>query len=77
MLDLDDDDYRDWREMMIRILQLARERDPELYLQLMGYPDDLPDLSRRRRRPPNNTRPEGIEESSFAKRERGELPETY
>lgn len=77
MLDLDDEDYRDWREMTIRILKLARERDPGLYLQLMGFPDDLPDLSRRRRRPPNNTRPEGIEESSFAKREREELPETY
>jgi hypothetical protein len=42
---------------------------------LLGYPDDLPDL--RASHAPHNTRPEGIEESYFARRERRELPEQY
>jgi hypothetical protein len=42
----------------------------------MGFPDDLPDL-RRLRPPAGNARPEGLEDSFFAKRRRGELPETY
>jgi hypothetical protein len=41
---------------------------------LLGYPDNLPDLSRLR--PPRNTRPEGVAKSFFARRKRGELPET-
>jgi hypothetical protein len=42
----------------------------------MGFPDDLPDLSRLRP-PGGNSRPEGIEESYFAQRQRGESPAFY
>lgn len=37
----------------------------------MGFPDDLPDVGRLQ--PPANSRPEGIEQSYFAQRLRGEL----
>lgn len=59
----------------MRIIELAAERDPALFRQLMGFPDDLPDLSKRR--PPANSRPEGIQESYFARQARGELSEIY
>lgn len=65
----------EWRRLWIRTVQLAAEVDQELYLQFMGYPDDLPDLSRRH--PPRNRKPEGVEQSHFARRQRGELPPTY
>lgn len=65
----------EWRRLWIRTIQLAAEFDQELYYQLMRYPDDLPNLSRLN--PPRNHKPEGIAQSHFARRERGELPATY
>lgn len=56
MLDLDDEEHRRWRRIWIRIIELAHAYDPALYRQLMGYRDDLPDLSRLRP-PGGNTRP--------------------
>ena len=50
--------------------------NPDLHRKLMGYPDDLPDL-RGLRPPGGNMRPEGVSASCHARRERGELPETY
>ncbi|ETW97976.1 MAG: hypothetical protein ETSY2_43555 [Candidatus Entotheonella gemina] len=76
ILDLDDEECRAWRRIMIRIIELAEERDQELDKQLMGFPDDLPDLSRLRP-PGGNTRPDGIRESYFEVRRYGELPATY
>lgn len=73
---LNDPEYVRFRRNWIAILRLAQINDPELYGELMRYPDDLPDLSRLRP-PEGNTRPEGIGESCFARRERGELAETY
>lgn len=54
-----------WRRTWIRIVDLAREYDADHYRQLMGYPDDLPDLSRYAA--PENTRPQGIQKSWFAR----------
>jgi len=65
-----------WRLIWIRNVQLASENDAQQYNRLMQYPDDLPDLSGLRP-PGGNTRPEGISESCFFQRERGELPGTY
>jgi hypothetical protein len=42
---------------------------------LMGYPDDLPDLSALET--PNNAKPEGIANSHLERKKRGELPEAY
>lgn len=74
-LDLNSPNLRKWRVMWLRIVDLARERDSQLYRQLTGFPDDLPDLSQLR--PPSNTNPSGIEISWYAKRERGQLPDEY
>lgn len=68
----DYDSYRPW----LRIIDLAERYDRPLYNQLLSFPDDLPDLARLRP-PGGNSRPEGIRESSLAKRERGELPPNY
>jgi hypothetical protein len=67
---------KQWRLIWIRNVELAQQYDPDQYTRLIGFPEDLPDLSQLRP-PAGNSRPEGIEESYFARRRRGELPETY
>lgn len=74
-LDLNSPKLRKWRVMWVRIVDLAKQRDADLYQQLAGFPSDLPNLNRLR--PPSNSRPSGIEMSWHAKRQRGQLPETY
>ena len=76
VLCLNSDDFRRWRLIWIRNIELAMDYDSQHYARLMGFPDDLPDLSLLRP-PGGNARPEGVTESCFARRERGELPETY
>ena len=65
-----------YRAMWIDVIRLAKEHNPNLFRQLMAYPDDLPDLSILRP-PGGNTRPEGIAKSYFELRKLGILPETY
>lgn len=62
-----------WRLIWMRNVELAKEYDPEQFARLMQFPDDLPNLSTLRP-PEGNSRPEGIEESHFARKNRGELP---
>ena len=64
-----------WRVMWMRIVSLAKEQDANLYQQLTGFPDDLPNLGRLR--PPQNSRPEGIESSWHSRKLRGLLPSSY
>jgi hypothetical protein len=66
----------EFRELWIGIIRLAAAADPALNLQLLGFPDDLPDLGRLRP-PDGNTRPAGVPASSFAQRQGGTLPATY
>jgi hypothetical protein len=66
----------EFRELWIRMVQLAATHDPALFRQLLRYPEDLPDLSPLRP-PGGNTRPNGIAESYRARRQRGDLPDTY
>ena len=75
LLGLGSPEYREYRQLMLNIIELARQYDPDLYRRLMGYPEDLPDLETLR--PPGNTRPDGVAYSCFAMRSRDELPETY
>lgn len=75
VLDLDNDDLRQFRKVMLDILDLCSVKDRRLFVQLMGFPDNLPDLSKKK--PPSNSRPEGIDQSFFAQRRRGDLPDTY
>jgi len=74
-LDLNSPRLKKWRRVWMRIVTLAEEHEVDLYHQLVGFPNDLPDLSRLR--PPHNERREGLEESSFARRRRGDLPDVY
>ncbi len=65
-----------FRRLIIDTLRsFVVHNETHLYIRWMGYPDDLPDLSRRN--PLGNTRPEGVNDSCHARRIRGELPETY
>ena len=74
-IDLNSPSLRRWRVMWMRIVDLANERDVQLYRQLTGFPQDLPDLGRLR--PPSNSCPEGIAMSWYAKQQRGQLPHGY
>lgn len=74
-LDLNSPELREFRVTWLRIIDLAEEQDAELHLRLLGYPDDLPDLSRLR--PESNSRPDGIAQSCLARRQRDELPDQY
>ncbi len=74
-LGLDNEDYTKFRSLIIAILRSLILNDRQSYIRLMCYPDDLPDLSRLR--PPGNTKPEGINDSCYMRRIRGELPEVY
>lgn len=74
-LRLDNEDYTKFRRLMIGTLRSLAIHDRQTYTLWMRYPDDLPDLSRLR--PFGNSRPEGVNDSFYARRMRGELPETY
>jgi hypothetical protein len=74
-LDLNSPRLKSWRAMWMRILDLARTHDPGLYFKLVGFPEDLPDLSRLR--PPRNARKGGLKQSWSARRRRGSLPPEY
>ena len=68
--------YCRFRRLWISVFQMARDDNPELLRQVLGFPTDLPDLSKLRP-PGGNAKPDGVEQSYFRLRERGELPETY
>lgn len=75
-LGLNDNDYIESRQLVIGTVQSFHEAgNREMLLLWLGYPKELPDLSRLK--PPGNKKPEGVNQSLFARRQRGELPETY
>jgi hypothetical protein len=75
VLHLDNDDYTQYRLLMLRIIRTLAAHDWETLVMLMGYPNSVPDLSQLR--PPGNTRPEGVDDTFFVRRTRGELEEVY
>ncbi len=75
ILRLDSDDRRQFRRMIISTIRSLARHDPSTMIMWMSYPDNLPDLSKLR--PPRNSKPEGTKSSAYARRERGELPQTY
>ena len=75
ILDLNSPKATEWRLIWIRIVALAHEHDRPLYRQLMGFPEDLPNLFRLR--PGGNRRLEGVATCYFAKKQAGVLPDTY
>jgi hypothetical protein len=76
VLGLDDREYTEFRLLWLEIVGLAARVDPELYRKLLGFPNDLPNLTRLRP-PGGNSRPEGIDQSYFVQKEKAILPETY
>lgn len=76
LLGLDGHDAVEFRLLWIGIVALAARHDQGLYERLMGYPDDLPDLSRLAP-PGGNERPDGLGSTAFALRQRGELPSVF
>jgi hypothetical protein len=76
VLGLDDPEYTEFRLLWIGIIVLASQHDRELFVRLMSFPADLPDLGALKP-PDGNTRPNGVTASYFEQRSRGELPETY
>jgi hypothetical protein len=78
ILRLDDDDSTRYRKLMLETLAVLHKHQPETFSDWMSYPENLPDLSHPEKRPPNgNSRPEGVPQSCFAMRQRGELPSCY
>jgi hypothetical protein len=76
-LKLDHPELTYQRRLVLGVVRLAAEKNNvALLLHLLGYPEDLPDL-RRKRPPGGNTRPEGIATSYREQRHRGELAAVY
>lgn len=73
---LNHDRYVSERQKMIKLLRLCAQHDKAEFERLMGFPSELPDLTRWEP-PGGNTRPEGVFQSHFARRMRGQLPKTY
>lgn len=71
---LDSPDRTEYRAKLLRILCCA-ERSGVAMKDWLGYPRRLPDL--RRKRAPVNSRPQGIQDCCFIRRERGVLAELY
>jgi hypothetical protein len=63
------------RSRWMRTLETLQTARPSLYQEYMTFPDDLPDL--RRKRVSGNTKPDGVNSCYFALRERGQLPDIY
>ncbi len=77
LLGLDSPEDTEFRSQWIGIYRLLKNYDYKQFLASMGFPADLPDLAKKNKLCPENTRPEGIEESCFALRARNELPDYY
>lgn len=76
LLGLNSPKYVEFRLLWIGIVNMAQLHSHDLFIRLMGYPEDIPDLALLRP-PAGNARPNGIAQSHFQRRLRGELTETY
>jgi hypothetical protein len=72
---LDDEQLTSFRSRLIRTMKTLYSIDIALYIEYMGYPDDICDLAGLR--PASNSKPEGIKESAYYKREESTLPVVY
>ena len=76
-LKLDHPELTSQRRLVLRIVRLAEAQNSvSVMLNLLGYPDDLPNL-RRKRPPAGNRRPDGIDNCCYQLRCRGELGLIY
>ena len=74
-LSLDGSKITTTRRLYIQSIRSHEIHDRALFLTWMGFPEELPDLHSVRPQPLSNSHPEGIGQSWFFRRERGELPE--
>lgn len=69
-----------FRRLMLDVLTLLKQKQNrdavELCRRFFGYPANLPNLAALRP-PRGNSLPQGIEQSAYIRRGRGELPDTY
>lgn len=76
LLNLNESERVQYRYTLITLLNsLDPTKVDEVLPLFMGYPKELPDLSKKQS--PGNRKPEGIAQSWFQKRLRGELPILY
>lgn len=76
VLQLNGASYQLRRRLILAILKTVKKTNRLLYDELMGFPDDLPEL-RKLKPPGGNSRPGGIKKSFQALREAGKLPLVY
>jgi hypothetical protein len=74
-LRLDNEDHTLYRHTVLRTLANLYATDDITLKLWLSYPGDLPDLAQLR--PIGNTRPEGMENSFYARMLRKELPDIY
>jgi hypothetical protein len=76
VLRLDTVEAVEFRKLVIDSIRLCRRAgDMDLLIRWLGYPTNLPDLSKET--PATNSRPEGVRRCYFERRRRGQLPELY
>lgn len=75
VLRLDNEDYTRFRFLILTTIKTLELSDRRAFILWMSYPDSLPDL--KKLRPSGNSRPDGVNDSFFEKRARGELEEVY
>jgi hypothetical protein len=63
VLRLDSEENVILRSRWMRTLELLSTKEPTLYREYMGFPNDLPDL--RQKQVPANTKPAGVENCYF------------
>jgi len=76
-LALDEAPARTRRRIIIGTILSFTQTNRPMFVEWMRYPGDLPDLSDQRNTPPSNSKLQGIAESSYERKRRGELPEVY
>ena len=71
-------DAPDYTRLRRRIIRMASEGQPgsETLQCCLGYPDDLPNLSEEPK-PKRNKRPDGIRDSHYERKKRGQLSQYY
>jgi len=77
VLALDEPPARKRRRLIMgAVLSLAETNWPG-FVEWMGYPEDLPDLSDKMYTPPSNSKPEGVARSHYERKRNRVLPEVY
>lgn len=77
VLALDQPEANQRRRFVIGNILSHAENNWPMFIEWMRYPENLPNLDDKQNRPPHNDKPEGIAQSFFQKKRRGELAEVY